>query len=44
MMQKHDLIQKIANDQRDDHITGCSLDHPLFKRYYKITATELSKI
>ena len=36
-------FQKITNGQRDD-ITGCSLDYPLFKRYYKVIATELSKI
>ena len=36
-------IPKIATDQQDDNTTGCLLDYPYFKNYYKMIATDLSK-
>ena len=36
-------IRKIATGQRDDCITGCLLDYNYFKKYYKMTAIDLSK-
>ena len=39
----YDNIQKIATGQGDDYITGCLLDYPYFKTYYKMIAIDLSK-
>ena len=36
-------IQKIATGQGDDYTTGCLLDYPYFKEYYKLIAKDLSK-
>ena len=36
-------IRKIATDQGDDYTTGCLLDYPYFKKYYKLIAIDLSK-
>ena len=36
-------IRKIATDQQDDNTTGCLLNYPYFKNYYKMIATDLSK-
>ena len=39
----YDQIQKIATDQRDDCLTVCLLDYPIFKEHYKMKAIDLSK-
>ena len=36
-------IQKFANGQDDDYITGCLLEYNYFKNYYKMIAINLSK-
>ena len=36
-------IRKITTGQGDDCTTGCLLDYPYFKRYYKSIAIDLSK-
>ena len=36
-------IREIATGQGDDYTTGCLLDYPYFKTYYKLIATDLSK-
>ena len=36
-------IRKTAIGQGDDYITGCLLDYTYFKKYYKMTAVDLSK-
>ena len=38
-----DNIWKIATGQGDDYTTGCLLDYPCFKEYYKLIAKDLSK-
>ena len=44
---KNDLktynIGKIATSEDDDYTTGCLLDYPYFKSYYKLIAIDLSK-
>ena len=42
-LKAYDNIRKIATGQGDDYTTGCLLDYPYFKRYYKLTAIDLSK-
>ena len=39
----YDNIQKITTSQRDYYTTGCLLDYPYFKKYYKIISIDLSK-
>ena len=39
----YDNIQKIATGQEDDYTTGCLLDYNNFKKYYKMTAIDLTK-
>ena len=39
----YDDIRKIATGQGDDYRTGCSLDFPYFKKYYKLLAIDLRK-
>ena len=39
----HDIIQKFATGQGDDYSTGCLLDYPYFKEYYKLIAIVRSK-
>ena len=39
----YENIRKIAIGQRDDYTTGCWLDYTYFKKYYKMTAIDLSK-
>ena len=39
----NDNIQKIVIGKGDDYTAGCLLDYPYFKKYYKLTAIELSK-
>ena len=36
-------IRKIATGHGDDYTTGCLLDYPYFKKYYKLIAIDLSK-
>ena len=43
MAKTYQNIRKIATGQEDDHTTGCLLDYPYFKDYYKMIATDLSK-
>ena len=40
---KHDNIRKIATAQGHDNTTGCLLDYPYFKKYYKMTVKDLSR-
>ena len=42
-LKAYDNIRKIATGQGDDYTTGCLLDYPYFKRYYKLIAKDLSK-
>ena len=39
----YDSIRNIATVQGDDYTTGCLLDFLYFKKYNKLTATDLSK-
>ena len=39
----YDNIRKIVTGQGDDYTTGCLLDYTYFKKYYKMTAIDLSK-
>ena len=40
-MRIYNNIRKIATGQGDDYTTGCLLDYPFFKDYYKIIALDL---
>ena len=42
-LRTYDNIRKIATGQGDDYTTESSLDYPYFKKYYKLTAIDLSK-
>ena len=42
-LRTYDNIQKIATVQSDHYRTGCLLDYPYFKEYYKLIAKDLSK-
>ena len=42
-LRTYDNIRKIATVQGDDYTTGCLLDYPYFKEYYKQVAIDLSK-
>ena len=42
-LKTYDNIKKIAAGQGDDYTTGCLLDYPYFKKYYKLIAIDLSK-
>ena len=42
-LKTHDNIRKIATGQGNDYTTGCLLDYPYFKKYYKLIAIDLSK-
>ena len=42
-LKSYDKIRKIATGQGDDYTTGCLLDYPYFKKYYKLIAIDLSK-
>ena len=37
----YENIQNIATGQADDYTTGCLLDYPYFKNYYKTIAIDL---
>ena len=39
-LRTYDVIQKIATGQGDDYSTGCLLDYPYFKEYYKLIAID----
>ena len=39
-LRTHDNTGKIATDQGDNYTTGCLLDHPYFKEYYKLIAID----
>ena len=39
----YDNIRKIVTGHSDDNTTGCLLDYPYFKKYYKLIAIGLSK-
>ena len=39
-MRTYQNIQKIETGQGDDYKTGCLLDYPYFKKYYKMIATD----
>ena len=42
-LKTYDKLRKIATGQGDYYITGCLLDYPYFKNYYKLIAIALSK-
>ena len=42
-LKTYDNIRKIATDQGDDYTTGCLLDYPYFKKYYRLIIIDLSK-
>ena len=39
----YENIRKVATGQGDDYTTGCLLDYPYFKDFYKMIAADLSK-
>ena len=41
-LKTYDNIRKIATGQGDDCTTGCLLDYPYFKEFYKLIAIDLS--
>ena len=43
MNKTYENIIKIATGKGDDYTTGCLLDYPYFKDYYKMIAVDLSK-
>ena len=43
MNKTYENIRKIATGKGDDYTTGCLLDYPYFKDYYKMIAVDLSK-
>ena len=42
-LKAYDNVKKIATGQGDNYTTGCLLDYPYFKKYYKLIAIDLSK-
>ena len=42
-LKTYDNIRNIVTGQGDDYTTGCLLDYPHFKKYYKLIAIDLSK-
>ena len=42
-LRTYDNFRKIPISQGDDYTTGCLLDYPYFKKYYKLIAIDLSK-
>ena len=42
-LKTYDNIRKIATGQGDDYTTECLLDYCYFKKYFKLTAIDLSK-
>ena len=43
MIKTYENTIKITISQGDDYTTGCLLDYSYFKKYYKMTAIDLSK-
>ena len=43
MNKTYENIIKIATGKGDDYTTGCLLNYPYFKDYYKMIAVDLSK-
>ena len=43
-LRTYDNTRKSATAQGDDYITRCLLDYPFFYKYYKLAATDLSKL
>ena len=39
----YDNIRKILTGQGDHYSTGCLLDYPYFKKYFKLIAIDLGK-
>ena len=42
-LRTYENIRKIATGQGHDYTTGCLLDYPYFKKYYKLITIDLSK-
>ena len=42
-MRKYENIWKLATWQGNYYTTGCLIDYPYFKKYYKMIAIDLSK-
>ena len=42
-LKTYDNTRKIATGLDDDYVTGCLIDYPYFKKYYKLLAIDLSK-
>ena len=42
-LKTYDNTRKIATGLDDDYVTGCLIDYPYFKKYYKWLAIDLSK-
>ena len=42
-LKTYDNIRKIGTGQSNDYTTGCLLDYPYFRKYYKLIAVDLSK-
>ena len=42
-LKTYDNIREVATRQSDGYTTGCLLDYPYFKKYYKLIATDLNK-
>ena len=43
MAKRYENIRKITAGHGNDYTTGCLLDYPYFKNYYKMVAIDLSK-
>ena len=39
----YDNIRNISIDHGDDYATGCLISYPYFKKYFQMTAIDLSK-
>ena len=42
-LRTYDNTQKIATGQTDKYTTGCFIDYPYFKNYYKVITINLGK-
>ena len=42
-LRTYDHIRKTVTGEGDDYTTGCFLDYPYFKKYYKMITIDLSK-
>ena len=42
-LKTYDKIRKISTGQGNDYTTGCLLDCPYFKKFYKLIVIDLSK-